>query len=53
MLAPQQCYNTVIADGTYIILLIRELEIDINNKLLLSTIDISIKVKEQGRCFKT
>ena len=52
MLAPQQCYDAVIADGTYTILLIRESEIDIDNELLLSAMDIGIEAKEQGRCFK-
>ena len=52
MLAPQQYYNTVIADGTVTILLIRESEIDIDNELLLSAINIGIEAKEQGRCFK-
>ena len=53
MLAPQQCYDAVIANGTYTILLIRESEIDIDNELLLSAMDIGIEAKEQGRCFKT
>ena len=46
MLALQQCYDAVIADGTYTILLIRESEIDIDNELLLSAIDIGIEAKE-------
>ena len=53
MLAPQQCYDAVIADGTYTILMIRESEIDIDNELLLSAMDIGIEAKEQGRFFKT
>lgn len=53
MLAPQQCYNTIIVDGIYTILLIRELKIDIDNELLLSAINISNEAKKQGRCFKT
>ncbi len=53
MLAPQQCYDAVIADSTYTILLIRESEIDIDNELLLSAMGIGIEVKEQGRYFET
>ncbi len=53
MLAPQQCYDAVIADGTYTILLIRESEIDIDNELLLSAMGIGIEAKEQGRYFET
>ncbi len=53
MLAPQQCYDAVIADGTYTILLIRESEIAIDSELLLSAMDIGIEANEQGRCFET
>ncbi len=53
MLAPQQCYDAIIADGTYTIRLIRESEINIDNELLLSAMDIGIEAKEQGRCFET
>ena len=50
MLAPQQCYEAVIADGTYTILLIQESEIDIDTELLLSAMNIGIEANEQGRC---
>ena len=54
MLAPQQqCYDAVIADGTYTILLIRESKIDIDIELLLSAINIGIETNEQDRCFET
>ena len=46
MLAPQQCYEAVIADGTNTILLIRESEIDIDYDLLLSAMRIGVRVKE-------
>ena len=53
MLAPQQCYDAVIADGTYTILLIRESEIAIDSELLLSAMNIGIEANEQGRSFET
>ena len=53
MLASQQCYDVVIVDNIYTILLIKELEIIINNELLLFAININIKANEQNRNFKT
>ena len=53
MLAPQQCYDAVIADGGYTILLIRESEINIDYELLLSAMKIGIEAKGQGRGFGT
>ena len=47
MLAPQQCYDAVIADGTYTILLMRESEIDIDYELLLSAIEIGSKQRSK------
>ena len=51
-LALQQCYNVMIADATWGILLIRELEIDNDNELVLSAINIGIKAKDQDRGFR-
>ena len=47
MLAPQQCYDAAIADGTYTILLMRESEINIDCEPLLSAMKIGIEAKEQ------
>jgi len=48
MLALQQCYDAVIADGIYPTRysLIRESEIDIDNELLSSSMDIGIEANE-------
>ena len=47
MLAPQQCYDTAITDGTYTILLMRESDINIDHEPLLSAMKIGIEAKEQ------
>ena len=47
MLAPQQCYDAAIIDGTYTILLMRESDISIDHGPLLSTMKIGIEAKEQ------
>ena len=47
MLAPQQCYDAAITDGTYTILLMRESDINIDHEPLLSALKIGIKAKEQ------
>ena len=47
MLAPQQCYNAAITDGTYTILLMRESDINIDHEPLLSVMKIGIEAKEQ------
>lgn len=36
MMTPPDCYQAMIADGTYITLLVPESELDINGDLLLS-----------------
>ena len=53
MLAPQQCYDAVIADGTSTILLMQESEINIDYELLLSAMEIGIDAKKQRRGFGT
>ena len=53
MLAPQQCYDAVVADCTYTILLTQESETDIDNELPVSAMDIGIEATEQGRFFET
>ena len=47
MLAPQQCYDAAITDGTYTILLMRESDINIDHEPLLSAMKIGIEAKEQ------
>ena len=47
MLAPQQCYDAAIIDGTYTILLMRESDINIDHEPLLSAMKIGIEAKEQ------
>ena len=42
MMTPRDCYQAVVTDGTYTILLIRETELDINNDLLLSAMKVRI-----------
>ena len=42
MMPPRDCYQAVVADGTYTILLIREPELNINNDLLLSAMKLRI-----------
>jgi len=49
MLAPQQCYNAVTADGTYTILLMRESEINVSYESLISATDIGIEAKTLPR----
>ena len=46
MLAPHQCCEAVIADGTYMILLMRESEIDIDYDIMLSAMKIGAEAKE-------
>ena len=46
MLAPQQCYDAAITDGTYTILLMRESDINIDHEPLLSAMKIGIEAKE-------
>ena len=47
MLAPQQCYDAAITDGTYTILLMRESDVNIDHEPLLSAMKIGIEAKEQ------
>ena len=47
MLAPQQCYDAVIAGGTYTILLIQESDINIDLEPLFSAMKIGTEAKEQ------
>ena len=47
MLAPQQCYDAAITDGTYTLLLMRESDISIDHEPLLSALKIDIEAKEQ------
>ena len=47
MLAPQQCYDAAITDGTYTILLMRESDINIDHEPLLSAMKVGIEAKEQ------
>ena len=42
MLTPQECYQAVMIDGTYTILLIRESEIYIDDELQISAMDVRI-----------
>ena len=42
MMTPRDCYQALVADGTYTILLLRESELDINNDLLLSAMKVRI-----------
>jgi hypothetical protein len=52
MLAPQDCFEAVTADGINTILLIPEAEIDINNKVLASASEVRAKAisrQEHGR----
>lgn len=51
MLTSQQCYDVVIVDRIYTILLIRELEIDIDIELLLFAMNIDIEAKKSIRYF--
>ena len=53
ILAPQQCYDIMITDCTYTILLTQESELDIDNELPVSAMDIGIEATEQGRFFET
>lgn len=46
MLAPEQCSEAVTADGTYMVLLIRESEIVIDYELVLSAMKIGLEAKE-------
>jgi len=50
MLTQQQCYDAVIADGTYTILLSRESEIAIDSELLLFAVDLGIEANERSLC---
>lgn len=52
MLAPEQCYEAVTADGTYTVLLIRESEIDIDYELVLSA-KIGLEAKELASRLKS
>lgn len=46
MLAPQQCFEAVVADNTYTVLLMRESQINIDYELLLSAMKIGVEAKE-------
>jgi hypothetical protein len=46
ILAPEQCCEAVISDGTYTILLMRESQIDIDYDLMLSAMKIGGEAKE-------
>jgi len=47
MLTPQECYQAVMIDGTYTILLIRESEIYIDDELQISAMDVRIDALSQ------
>lgn len=51
MLAPEQCYEAVIADSTYTIFLMRESETNIDYELLLSAMKIGHEAKELASRF--
>lgn len=51
MLAPEQCYEAVIADNPYTIFLMRESEINIDYELLLSAMKIDHEAKELASRF--
>ncbi len=44
MLTSQECYQAVMIDGTYTVLLIRESEIYIDDELQISAMDVRINV---------
>ncbi len=46
MLAPEQCYEAVVTDNTYTVLLMRESEISIDYELLLTAMKIGTESKE-------
>ena len=47
MLAPQQCYDAAMTNGTYTILLMQESDINIDHEPLLSAMKIGIEAKER------